>query len=150
MIPATATSAGAIILREIDGQLKVALVRRHGPTKSWALPKGHVEAGETLEQAALREIEEEAGLSRVQLLRYLGQVRREVLQDGARVLKTVHYYLAYALPSGQPEVPTDVDYAPPGWFAPAEALELLPYEQEKVLLREQLASLFAPAPLTVF
>jgi 8-oxo-dGTP pyrophosphatase MutT (NUDIX family) len=147
MTPKTATSAGAIILREIDRELKIALAQRRRPAKSWALPKGHVEAGETLEQAALREVQEEAGLARVQLLAYLGQVRREVLKDGARVLKTVHYYLAYALPSSQPEIPTEVDYDPPGWFTPADVLKLLPYEQEKVLLREQLSNLFASAPL---
>ena len=53
MVQRTATSAGAIILREVEGKLKVALAHHPRTTKSWVLPKGHVEAGETLEQAAL-------------------------------------------------------------------------------------------------
>lgn len=85
MLPKTATSAGAIILRAIDGELKIALAHRRRETKSWVLPKGHVEPGETLQQAALREIYEETGLTRVQLLTYLGKIEREVLKNGATV-----------------------------------------------------------------
>ena len=142
MLPRTATSAGAIILRALEGQLKIALAHRLRETKSWVLPKGHVEPGETLQQAALREIHEETGLTRVQLLTYLGKIEREVLKNGATVQKTIHYYLAYALPADQPELPTEQGFAEPGWFAPAAALPLLPYEQERVFVREQLTELF--------
>ena len=144
MAPKVAISAGAIILREIDGQLKIALARRQRESKIWVLPKGHVEPGETLEQAALREIHEEAGLTRVHLLTYLGSLLREASQNspGTRKLqKTIHYYLAYSLPTGQPELPTEEGYAEAGWFVPAEALELLPYEQEKAFMREHLGRL---------
>ena len=54
-----AVSAGAIILRNVEGQLKIALAQRQGDPKAWVLPKGHVEVGESLEQAALREVHEE-------------------------------------------------------------------------------------------
>lgn len=135
-------SAGAIIMREIDGQLKIALARRQRPNKIWGLPKGHIEEGETLEQAALREIHEEVGLTRVQLLTYLGSLVRETLKEGASAHKTVHYYLAYALPTDQPELPTEAGYDPADWCAPAEVLERLPYEQEKEFLREHLGHLF--------
>ncbi|HEX7733383.1 MAG TPA: NUDIX domain-containing protein [Ktedonobacteraceae bacterium] len=139
-------SAGAFILREMDGRLKIALARRKRSTKTWVLPKGHVEAGESLEQAALREIYEEAGLSHVQLLTYLGSLVREVSREGEippQPHKTVHYYLAYALPTGQPELPTEEGYDIAGWFEPAQILELLPYEQEKAFMREHLGRLLA-------
>lgn len=142
MLPKTATSAGAIILRAVDGQIKIALAHRMRETKAWVLPKGHVEPGETLQQAALREIHEETGLTRVQLLTYLGKIEREILKDGNAIQKTIHYYLAYALPTDRPEFPTEQGFVEPGWFAPAEALALLPYEQERVFVREQLAELF--------
>lgn len=143
MIQRIATSAGAIILREIDGQLKIAMAHRQRESKAWVLPKGHVEPGETLEQAALREIHEEAGLSRVQLLTYLGSFIRESRKGGDLVRKTVHFYLAYALPSNHSELPTDVGFDEVGWFSPEETLALLPYEQEKDFMRKHLGRLFA-------
>src|SRR5581483_2853065 len=142
MLQKTATSAGAIILRVIDGQIKLALAHRLRETKPWVLPKGHVEPGETFQQAALREIHEEAGLTCVQLLTYLGQIKRETVKNGDTIQKTIHYYLAYALPTDQPELPTDQGFAQPGWFAPSDALALLPYEQERLFMRERLGELF--------
>ena len=139
----TATSAGAIILREIDGQLKIALAHHPRAIKAWVLPKGHVEAGETLEQAALREIYEEAGLNNVQLLQHLGTILREsITSNGDEIHKTVHFYLAYGLSDSQPSAPTDPKFIEVGWFSPQEALDLLPYESEQDFLREHLSLLF--------
>ncbi len=143
MAQITATSAGAIILREVDGQLKIALAHHPREIKAWVLPKGHVEAGETLEQAALREIYEEAGLNNVQLLQHLGTILREsVKSNGDEVEKTIHFYLAYALNESPPSTPTDSKFIEVGWFSPQEALELLPYESEQDFLREHLGLLF--------
>src|SRR5579883_3117253 len=74
-------SAGALILREVDGELKIALAQRKRKTRTWVIPKGHVEPGETIEQAALREIYEEAGLHDVQLIKYLGSLLRESVKS---------------------------------------------------------------------
>ncbi len=141
MLVESATSAGAIILREIEGQLKIALAHWRQGARLWVLPKGHVEAGETLEQTALREIHEETGLAHVQLLTYLGSFVRERNKEGQTTRKTIHCYLAYALPSSEPEVPLETGFAEVGWFSPAEALELLPHEQEKAFIREHLGRL---------
>src|SRR6266567_7595619 len=84
----TAVSAGAIILREIDGQLRIALAQRDTtakPDKPWVLPKGHVEykRGETIEEAVHREIFEETGLTSIQLIKYLGSVERASTRNNA-------------------------------------------------------------------
>jgi len=139
----TETSAGAIILCELEGKLKIALAQHQRSTKTWVLPKGHVEEGESLEEAALREIYEEAGLDNVQLIKHLGTIMREsVKSNGDVVQKTIHFYLAYALSNNHSPAPSDLSFTEVGWFTPAEAIELLPYETEQAFLREHLAPLF--------
>ncbi len=138
------TSAGAIILRDIGGTLKIALAQHRRSTKIWALPKGHVEPGESLEQAALREIHEETGLSNVQLIKYLGSfLRRSVKSNGDTVEKTVHFYLAYALDADAPELPLEAGFTDVGCFFPEEALERLPVETDRAFLKEHLAPMFS-------
>ncbi len=143
MVVRTATSAGAIILREIEGELKIALAQHQRTDKTWVFPKGHVEEGESIEAAALREIHEEAGLDNVQLIKHLGTIVREsVKHNGDLEQKTIHFFLAYALENNQSPSPTDLLFTEVGWFKPAEAIELLPYESDQAFLREQLAPLF--------
>jgi 8-oxo-dGTP pyrophosphatase MutT (NUDIX family) len=143
MVVRTATSAGAIILREIEGELKIALAQHQRTDKTWVLPKGHVEEGESIEEATLREIHEEAGLDNVQLIKHLGTIMREsVKRDGDLEQKTIHFFLAYALENNQSPNPTDLLFTEVGWFKPQEAIDLLPYESDQAFLKEHLALLF--------
>ncbi len=71
-------SAGGII-KGPDG--RIVLVCQHG--NSWSFPKGGVEEGETLLQAAIREIEEETGITQLQLVKELGSYERySIGKDG--------------------------------------------------------------------
>ena len=84
------TSAGGVVVRAQDGEPLVALVREkayRGPV----LPKGGVEPGEELLQAARREVEEEAGLNRLQLVAPLGSFER--LTYDKRQWATTHFFL---------------------------------------------------------
>ncbi len=88
-------SAGGVIYRHIEGRLEVALIRV-GPHHRWQLPKGTLDAGETPEQAAVREVREETGLSGRMLdpletieYWYAGGKGR----DRVRYHKFVHFYL---------------------------------------------------------
>ena len=91
-------SAGGLIWRRRNGRtIEVVLVRPAGkPT--WVLPKGHVEPGESLLDAALREAREESGLE-VSAGQPLGEVsylyswRDSPADHPIRILKRVHFYL---------------------------------------------------------
>ena len=61
----------------------------------WSLPKGHIEAGETAEQAAVREVEEETGIAG-EIVAELGTIDFWFVAEGRRIHKTVQHYLMRA------------------------------------------------------
>ena len=54
--------AGGIVARIVNGEQEYLLVEASRKRGLWVLPKGHIETGETPEDAAVREVEEEAGV----------------------------------------------------------------------------------------
>lgn len=83
-------SAGGVVIRYEYGIPLVALTRE-GPFADYILPKGHIERGETLEETARREIMEEAGIARLDMVRFLGV--RSRLDFRKRFWVHVHYFL---------------------------------------------------------
>ncbi len=61
----------------------------------WSMPKGHLENGETAEQAAIREVAEETGIH-ASITGPLGSISFWFMQDGKRIHKTVHHFLLIA------------------------------------------------------
>jgi 8-oxo-dGTP pyrophosphatase MutT (NUDIX family) len=102
------------------------------------LPKGHVEAGESCEQTAIREVREEAGLKGVQILADLGQLTVEFDWNGRHTRRSECYFLMASSQAVLPEPPEpqfEVEWLP--WD---EALARLTYEAEKEwLLRARAA-----------
>lgn len=88
------TSAGGLVVRRDGGQLLVALIARYDRRRRlvWSLPKGHVEEGETVEQAALREVREETGLT-AEIVQPLGVIDFWFAVEDRRIHKTVHHFL---------------------------------------------------------
>ena len=65
----------------MDGnEIRYLLVRANSPSKEWVLPKGHIENGETAEQAAVREVTEESGVV-AEVLAFLDYSRFAVAKD---------------------------------------------------------------------
>jgi 8-oxo-dGTP pyrophosphatase MutT (NUDIX family) len=83
-------SAGGIVARVENQRIFLALIHESG-LNGYVLPKGHVEPGESIEQAAEREIAEEAGLSQITLIAPLGI--KERLSFDKRSWKKTHYFL---------------------------------------------------------
>jgi len=84
-------SAGGIVFRKRDGRLDVLLI-----TDSYgkpAFPKGHVEKGETIEEAALRETKEEVNLEDLKIITKIGVTKFWFTAGGERVHKTLHLFL---------------------------------------------------------
>jgi|GEM_PF-416653 len=54
--------ASVLLLRSFEGTYQILLLRKPRKNDSWQLPQGGIEEGETMEQAALRELHEEAGV----------------------------------------------------------------------------------------
>ena len=91
------TSAGGLVVDRSDGAPRAALIGRvdRRGRLLWSLPKGHLEAGETAEDAAVREVEEETGI-RGRVLAALGTIDYWFVAEDRRIHKTVHHYLLEA------------------------------------------------------
>jgi 8-oxo-dGTP pyrophosphatase MutT (NUDIX family) len=86
-------SAGGVLVRRLGGRWMAAAVRPAGkPVGLWVLPKGQIDAGETAERTALREVEEETG-GHGRSLGKLGDVRYWFSWEGDRIFKVVSFFL---------------------------------------------------------
>ena len=97
----------------------------------WSLPKGHIEPGETPEQAAIREVKEETGIES-EIDKSLGVIDFWFMASGKRIHKTVHHFLFKEV-GGQiaPQV-SEVDDV--RWFPLDEIVSKLAYPDEKKLI----------------
>jgi 8-oxo-dGTP pyrophosphatase MutT (NUDIX family) len=100
-----------------------------------ALPKGHVDPGESSEQAATREVREEAGVE-ARLVEKLGDVRYWYQRDGRRIAKHVAFFL-FEYESGDPSLhDTEVEVA--RWMPLEEAVASLSYKGEREMVERAL------------
>src|ERR1700712_4758735 len=109
-------SAGGLVVRVEDGVAVAAIIGRldrRGRLR-WSLPKGHLEAGETAEQAAVREVQEETGIIGV-VTAELGKIDYWFVADGRRIHKTVHHFLLRA--TGGELSDADIEVTEVAWVA---------------------------------
>ena len=110
--------------------MEVVLVGR-SHTGIWALPKGTPQSGETIEQVAVREAQEETGLQ-VQLIAYIGNITYSFVRERVRYQKQVRHFLLKAI--GGDIALHDHEYDRVEWFSIAEACRRLTYQNEVNIL----------------
>jgi 8-oxo-dGTP pyrophosphatase MutT (NUDIX family) len=138
----TQTSAGGAVCRRREpGVVEVALISVSKPPR-WQLPKGLVDAGETPEIAALREVREEAGVNaaiveKVETVEYwyVGTA------DGKRVRyhKFVHFFLMNYVSGEVADHDHEVNEA--RWVEMSEAIELIAFKSERNVLEKAAMSI---------
>ena len=128
-------SAGGLVV-DTTGKLGLLIGRRDQKDASgkrilWSLPKGHIEEGETPEQAALREVQEETGIESI-IEKSLGVIDFWFMAGGKRIHKTVHHYLFRESGGLLAAQETEVDEV--AWFPLEQIIEKLAYPDEKKLI----------------
>jgi ADP-ribose pyrophosphatase YjhB (NUDIX family) len=130
------TSAGGLVVDRGEGaEPRAALIGRidRRGRLLWSLPKGHVEAGETHEDAAVREVAEETGING-RVLAPLGTIDFWFVADGRRIHKTVHHFLLQA--TGGELSADDVEVEEVEWVPLDEVPERLAYADERRLVAQ--------------
>lgn len=118
--------AGGVVFGE-DGA--VLLLRYKGG--GWTFPKGHIDEGEREEDAAVREVREETGVS----ARVLGKLSATRYTNDRGTPREVHWFLMRA-ETAQAALEPLFDAG--GFYPPQEALKLLSYPEDRALLEEAL------------
>jgi 8-oxo-dGTP pyrophosphatase MutT (NUDIX family) len=108
---------------------RVLVVRRGAD--EYRLPKGHVDPGETPAQAAVREVEEEAG-ARATIVAELGTVENRFAASSKRMKRHVHWYLMAVVDDA---IGPHEEKWTPLWVGLDEALGLMRFEAERLPLR---------------
>lgn len=117
-------AGGGYVIRDGRAGIEVLMIFRKGV---WDLPKGKLDAGESIEQCALREVREEVGIRYLTLGVSLGETVHGYERKGAYWVKTTHWY-AMTTPeeSFKPQAEEQIEAV--AWMPWAEAVEKIGYE----------------------
>ncbi|MEP6696672.1 MAG: NUDIX hydrolase [Pseudonocardiales bacterium] len=127
------TSAGGLVVQgtgEATLGVLIGRVDRRGRLL-WSLPKGHIESGESAEQAAVREVAEETGITG-RVVGTLGTIDFWFVAESRRVHKTVHHFLMLA--EGGELSDEDIEVAEVQWVPLQEMGDRLAYHDERELV----------------
>ena len=132
-------SAGGVVYRVDDRAVEIAIVRIV-PEMRWQLPKGIIDEGETSEEAALREVREEAGveselISPLDTIDYWFTAERD--GELRRYHKFVHFFLMHYMSGDVAD--HDDEVAEARWVSINEALDTLDFKSERAVVAKAAA-----------
>ncbi len=136
-----AVSAGGVVWRHGQGGLEIVVCGRRSD-RSWMLPKGTPDVGESLEQTAIREVREETGLD-VVLGATLPTIEYWFTMHGVRYHKRVHHWLME--PTGGDIANHDHEFDDVVWMPVDEALRKVNYANQRRVIAEAARTLEALA-----
>jgi len=126
------TSAGVIVYRKANGSPKYLLL--HYQEGHWDFPKGHVEVGEKLEEAALRETKEEADLDvilHVDFQEHFSYFYKN--REGVVMNKTVYFFIGQAM---EREVTLSDEHIGYAWLSYDNALKKVTFDSAREVLNK--------------
>jgi ADP-ribose pyrophosphatase YjhB (NUDIX family) len=129
--------AGGLVVRDKDDLLAVLLVRAKKDPTVWVFPKGHIEAGESAAEAAVREVQEESGVV-AELVGPIGAAQE--FQSGTELV-SVQYFLMRARSES-----ASSEGRQKQWFSVDEAMRALSFENARQLVRDAQSALAARSP----
>lgn len=125
-----ATSCGGVVI--FRGKILLLYKNYRNKYEGWVFPKGTVEAGEELDETALREVEEESGV-KASIVKYVGKSEYTFTTPTDIVSKQVHWYLMIA--DSYYSKPQNEEYFfDSGYYKYHEAYHLLKFPNEKQIL----------------
>jgi len=123
-------SSGGAVIDLRDGVPFVAMIATRGRSR-WGLPKGAVSPGETSEQAALREVQEETGLD-AEVIGLLDTIEYFFRAGDVLIKKSVDFYLMRFTGGTMTPQLSEVDDVE--WVALPEAIQRASFDSERKLL----------------